>query len=81
MDGVGKCIFLKHENKVNTSGITSNFGPPAGSEPEASFGGLGATGWGAVAPLKEKEKKKKRKKKKKKEKKREKKVKKERREL
>ena len=28
-----KCIFLKHENKVNTSaGVTSNFGPPAGSK-------------------------------------------------
>ena len=27
-----KCIFLKHENKVNTIGVTSNFGPPAGSK-------------------------------------------------
>ena len=33
MTGEGvKCIFLKHENKVNTSDVTSNFGPPAGSK-------------------------------------------------
>ena len=33
MTGEGvKFIFLKHENKVNTSGVTSNFWPPAGSK-------------------------------------------------
>ena len=33
MTGEGvEFIFLKHENKVNTSGVTSNFGPPTGSK-------------------------------------------------